>query len=191
MSLFVKTCPKLLALLEGFYRGMPGQTPSEAEMLRAEEIPEPYRRLLVHRRDMTSTLSDYHGEELRLRVIERTLTDDWLARHVVLEGGQSRRPVEYGASRTNLGILDEPVRHQILQGRVPLGGVLNQHGIEYGSCPGAFFRVPSNDLIERLFELRQTEGLFGRCNCLTDAAGQTISEVIEILPPESDTPQVM
>jgi len=188
-SLFVKTCPTLLALLERFYEGMPGQGPTDAEMVPAEEMPLPYRRLLVHRRDMTSTLSEYHGEELRLRVIERTITGDWLARHVVLEGQRSRRPVEYGASRTNLGLLDEPARHQVLKGVVPLGGVLHHHGVEFGSCPDAFFSVPSNPLIERVFGMSRSQRLFGRCNCLTDARGRKIAEVIEILPPELEVEQ--
>ncbi len=178
------SCPKLLALLGEFYPAVPGLAPVDARVVRPEQIPQPYRRLLVHASDMTSTLSAFHGEDVRLRVLERRLTGEELARHIVLEGGRSRRPVEYGAIRIHLDLLEGPARSEAIRCRTPLGAILNAHGVPYESCPGAFFQVRSTELIDRVFGLDGPRWLYGRCNCLADPSGRSIAEVVEILPPE-------
>ncbi|MHC4400449.1 MAG: hypothetical protein ACYTG0_12300 [Planctomycetota bacterium] len=182
-SLFVTSCPSFLALLEGFCVSLPGRSPSEAEIVPSETIPEPYRRLLVHLNDMTSTLTKYHGEGIKLRVLEREVTDATLARHIVLETAETRRPVEYGAIRINLAALEGTARNEVLECRRPLGGILNAHGVPYECCPGGFFRVRSNELIDRVFQLDEPQWLYGRCNCLKETWGPKIAEVVEILPP--------
>ena len=60
----VRTCPKFLALLGAFYEDRPEAPPTRAELIDPSQIPEPFRRLLVHKSDMTSTLEKYHGEPL-------------------------------------------------------------------------------------------------------------------------------
>jgi hypothetical protein len=182
MAPTLNACPTLLALLEDFYQTVPGQNPPDAEVVFPEGIPEPYRALLVHQRDMTSTLESYHGEEIRLRVLERKLTSDWLARHIVLEGALTGRPLEYGAIRINLAALSKEVQTQVIECRDPLGGILNSHGVRYDSCPGAFFRVQSTELIKQVLHQNDSQWLYGRCNCLSDFSGHTIAEVVEILP---------
>jgi hypothetical protein len=180
-------CPTLLSLLDDFYQAVPGHCVPDATVVDGSDIPEPYRRLLVHNRDMTSTLENYHGEKITLRVLERKLTSDWLARHIVLEGMDSGRPVEYGAIRINLGALDHAVQDKVFECRDPLGGILNHHGVQYGSCPGAFFRVFSSELMNRVLGLDLPQWLYGRCNCLADLSGHTIAEVVEVLPPIAAT----
>ena len=138
---------------------------------------------------MTSTLEEYHREGITLRVLERLLSADWLARHIVLEGTDSGLPVEYGAIRINLGALGEDVQRRVIQCRDPLGGILNEHGVQYGSCPGAYFRVQPTRLMHRVLRLDGYPWLYGRCNCLSDLTGHTIAEVVEILPPENHNGQ--
>ena len=36
------------------------------ERLRGEQVPEPYRKLLVHEHDMTPTLESFHGADIHL-----------------------------------------------------------------------------------------------------------------------------
>lgn len=187
MDLPVLTCPKFLALLNEFYAQRPDPPPIEALLVAPEQMPQPQRRLLVHDRDMTSTLEEHHGEPLALRVLERRVDDDIYARHVVLHTVQTQRPVEYGALRVHLPLLDERVRTALFQARQPLGAILNAHGEVYRGCPGAFFRIFSNDLINDSLQLGRSQWLYGRCNCLTDRAGRTIAEVVEILPPEDES----
>lgn len=185
MVQFLTTCPKILGLLDGFYRSMPTHPPLDAVVVEPSELPDQQRRLLVHDRDMTSTLTRYHRQKILLRVLQRTLTNGTLSRHIVLESAVSRTPVEYGASNISLAVLDDHVRGEVVEGKKPLGGILNEHGVAYSNCPGAFFKVRSNDLMNRLFELDESTWLYGRCNCLTDSIGRTIAEVVEILPPDN------
>jgi hypothetical protein len=180
-------CSRLLTVLNRFYDGVPDRAPLAVELLDGASVPEPYRSLLVHQRDMTSTLAKYHGEAMHLRVLERTIGPSELDRHIVLETAESRRPVEYGAIRIHLRNLEAPLREEVIACRDPLGAILNRHGVFYGSCPGGFFQVRSGDLINKLFRLDRPWTLYGRCNCLSNGRGADIAEVVEILPPEDET----
>lgn len=183
MSLLVSACPRLIGLLQEFYPGDPGLAPFEMMTIAADLVPEPERLLLVHDRDMTSTLTRFYGDELRLDVLERRLHDDHLARHIVLRTVSEHRPVEYGAIRIRFDGLDDDVRVKILEGVRPLGGILNEHNVGYKSCPGGFFKIRATDLMADVLELSEPAWLYGRCNCLSAAGGKNIAEVVEILPP--------
>lgn len=182
----VLSCPKFLDVLEEFYEGLPERQALKAKLIPPDEIPQLQRDLLVHPRDMTSTLERFHGEPIELRVFDSRLTGEHYRRHIVLQAAKSRRPVEYGAIRIRLPLLDEGVRTEVLAAQAPLGGILNRHGIAYRCCPGSYFRVFSNPLICQALELDRPRWLFGRCNCLGDSSGRTIAEVVEILPPQRD-----
>jgi hypothetical protein len=180
----VSRCPKFLGLLSEFYGEMAAPPPIEAALVAPETMPQPQRSLLVHDHDMTSTLVRFHGEPITLRVLDSKRSGDYYRRHIVLQAARSGRPVEYGAIRVNLSRLAAPVEAEVLQARGPLGGILSTYGITFRCCPGAYFKILSNALIGRSLELDAPAWLFGRCNCLSDAGGRTIAEVIEILPPE-------
>jgi len=156
------------------------------EMIGAERVPEPYHRLLVHERDMTSTLSAFHDEEVALSVLHQRVADGEVVRQVVLRGRQSGRALEFGASRIQLDVLDDSARVHVLRGEKPLGGILNAIGVQYRSCPGGFLRTRPHEALARSLELDaagRSQWLFGRCNCLSRSEGGTIAEVVEILPP--------
>jgi hypothetical protein len=176
-------CPKFLALLAEFYGEMALPPPIDALMVLPDAIPQPQRSLLAHDRDMTSTLARFHGEPIELRVLDCKLIGDHYRRHIILETAGSRRPAEYGVMRVNLPLLDETAQAEVLRARGPLGGILTAHGITFRCCPGAYFKIFSNALISESLRLDGPKWLYGRCNCLSDAAGRTIAEVIEILPP--------
>jgi hypothetical protein len=180
--LIAARCPKFLDVLGRFYpaRG----EPLDAELIDPAGMPEPHHGLLVHSGDMTSRLAQFHGERPVLRVLERVVDRGILARHIVLECPSRARPVEYGAARIHLDTLDEPARREVLEGHVPLGGILKGHGVAFHCCPGGYFRIRSNSIIANAFGLTAPHELFGRCNCLWDAFGRTIAEVVEVLPPE-------
>ncbi|MBM3460386.1 MAG: hypothetical protein FJX77_17840, partial [Armatimonadetes bacterium] len=82
--------------LEEFYR-RDGRPLPRLQFLPPEEIPEPYRSLLVHDRDMTPTLEQFHGGRIVLDLIHRRTEPTGLSREVVLVLSGSRKPVEYGA----------------------------------------------------------------------------------------------
>ena len=144
-----ESCDRFLALLGEFYRALPGPPAICATFVPAESIPQPQHDLLVHFSDMTSTLTRYYGEPMKLRVLQRQQGPQWYRRHIVLETESSRRPVEYGAMRIVLALLSDAARLEVLAARSPLGAVLARHGLAYRHCPGGFFRIRSNRLIEQ------------------------------------------
>src|SRR5258706_5309460 len=48
-----------------------------------EAVPEPYRTLLVHERDMTSTLENFHKAAIHLCLVSRQRSGDEYFREVV------------------------------------------------------------------------------------------------------------
>lgn len=146
-------------------------------------MPEPYRGLLVHARDMTSTLEAYHGEEVGLRLLARRRHGESLFRQVVLVGRESSKMVEFGAIRIDLAGFPPPARQEILLGRLPLGTILARFRVAYESRPRLFFRIRSDRRIEEIFALPGRSLLYGRQNELITESGRLLAEVVEILPP--------
>lgn len=145
-------------------------------------MPEPYRQLLVHRSDMTSTLENFHGEASVLEVLAHRETPRHLLRKVLLRGLGSRQIQEFGAIRIELDRFASEPRRAILEGQTPLGAILAQHNVSYRSRPQRFFAIRCEG--ELCLRLGRAEGdfLFGRRNLLVGDEG-TLAEVVEILPP--------
>ena len=93
-----------------------------------DAVPEPYRALLVHERDMTRTLEQHHGGAIHLRVLSSHQAGEAYWRESVLELDGSDRAVEFGAIKIHLDRFPEPWRTQILEEHLPLGGILNADG---------------------------------------------------------------
>jgi chorismate-pyruvate lyase len=157
----------------------------EFKAIPAGELPQPYRNLLAHSGDMTSKLEEFHGDELVLRVLFREDSAGVYRREVLLCSGKTGRPVEYGAIEINLAAFDAGLRSEILDARLPLGGLLNRHRIRYRSEPRAFLRIAADPRLAELFALPAPSALYGRSNVLLDARGRTLAQIVEILPPAS------
>jgi chorismate-pyruvate lyase len=178
-----ESCDRFLDLLGEFYDSMAERPAIDVAFIPPDALPQPQRSLLVHFEDMTSTLTRHHGEPITLRVLDRHEGPQWYRRHIVLETVASRRPIEYGAMRILLPLLSEAARQDVLAARTPLGAILARHNIAFRHCPGGFFRIQSNALIEQALGLSRPQRLYGRCNCMSDSVGRVVAEVIEILPP--------
>ena len=154
------------------------------EPVEGAAMPEPYRSLLVHERDMTSTLAQFHGSAIGLRVLHRHNAGDAYYREVLLLAKRSGRPVEYGAIKIHLGQFPGPARDAIIEASAPLGQLLHDHGIGHLSRPGGFLRIECDDHIGGLFGLDDRPVLYGRRNTLYDGTGgHRLAEIVEILPP--------
>jgi chorismate-pyruvate lyase len=176
------TVPALIHPLDDFYAraGMPVPPVAEVEPL---AMPEPYRSLLVHQHDMTSTLEKFHAGRIHLRLHgKRQLQNDYF-REVILELDGSNKPVEFGAIHIHLNLFPAEARHWILQEYLPLGRILNENGIRYTSRPMAFLRFASDKLINGMLGLTGAQMLYGRRNRLLDPQERPLAEIIEILPP--------
>jgi chorismate-pyruvate lyase len=153
------------------------------DQLEGEAMPEPFRTLLVHQNDMTSTLEQFHGGGIHLRLLSRHRREDDYFREVLLVLDGTEQPVEFGAIQIHLARFPDRAREQVLEERFPLGHILKDCGIEYQSRPQAFLRIASDRLISQVLGLTGAHILYGRRNSLLDAAGQPLAEIVEILPP--------
>lgn len=173
----------LLHPLDVFYREAGRRLPWH-EGVAPEAMPEPYRRLLVHNRDMTSTLELHHGGRIHLRVLSLGHDNQTLRREVVLCRDRDGAPVEFGATLAWLGEFDEPWRSEIVASRRPLGGILNASGKAYISRPSAFLRLRPDEYLRESLGLAGSPDLYGRQNTLRTMEGRVIASILEILPPE-------
>jgi len=153
------------------------------QQIDGEEIPEPYKSLLVHCNDMTPTLENFHGRLVHLRVLGRNRQREHYSREVVLQLEQSEQPVEFGAIRIDLGLMPPAAREQILLEKWPLGHILRDYAIPHASRPTAFLRIASDPLINGVLGLNGAQVLYGRRNTLWDESNRPMAEIVEILPP--------
>lgn len=154
------------------------------EFLVPDQIPEPYRGLLVHENDMTGTLERYCGQAMALHIIERVTTPDKVIRHVELRGAEDGHAAEFGAIEISLDRFAAEAREEILEGAIPLGTILKKAEMDFISRPVAYFRIQPGAAVRHSFGVPDGGWLYGRCNRLVTLTGKPIAEVVEILPPD-------
>ena len=169
--------------LDEFY-ARAGQPLPAMEFIDAEDVPAPYKQLLVHDRDMTSTLERFHEHRIHIHLLHRHETEHTYSREVVLELDERNTPVEFGAIKIYLPSFPEQARERIVEAHSPLGRILKEFQLSYVSCPKAFLRIASDRLISGALQLKGTHRLYGRCNRLSDPRGNPLADIVEILPPE-------
>lgn len=152
------------------------------ESVDPSEIPEPYRSLLVHDKDMTGTLTAYWKLPIALQPLAVQREGDVLYRQVVLTAGPERIPVEAGAIKIYLDRFPPAALPVITQSLRPLGAVLTEYKIPYVSAPRGFFRLPANENLREALGDPREQMLYGRHNRLTNPAGEPLADVVEILP---------
>jgi chorismate-pyruvate lyase len=167
--------------LTEFYRES-GVAAPRVEPIEGSLMPEPYRRLLVHRNDMTPTLEGFCGKKIHLRLLEKHTIGDAMYRRVILEANGSSTPVEFGAIKIDLARFPEEPRALIVEAYRPLGTILHDYGIRHSSRPTCFFRVVPDKTICEAFGMAAAPTLYGRHNVIYDASERTLAEVVEILP---------
>lgn len=151
------------------------------EVLKPEDLPEPFRTLLVHPEPMTRTLEAFHGGTLDLRVLSREQSDDLYVRHIVLCLHEGGGPVEFGSIRLDLSAFAPALRERILAEQAPLGRILEEHQVVHTSRPRAFFRIDADTLLASTLQVEVRRTLFGRCNQLIAPDGRSLAEIVEIV----------
>ncbi len=180
--------------LEWFYNRSDKQIP-EFEYISAEDLPEPYKKLLDHQRDMTSTLKKFHNsEQIWVQALEKyqegnlyhRLVTLWIPDNDKSRSTHSSRPVEFGAIRIHLDRFPDIARQWILQESRPLGRILHDGSVSYLSRPEKFFKTRTDDWIGSALRMPAGQVVYGRCNVLWDgeATDQPLAEIVEILPTE-------
>jgi len=153
------------------------------EQIQGEEMPEPYRSLLVHQRDMTPTLEQFHDSNIHLKILKREQRGDFYFREVVLLLDGSEVPVEFGANKVSLVLFPPKARQLILGEHLPLGRILKECDIPHATFAKAFFRVAPDELISSVLHLKEPTWLYGRKATIVDGQKRPLSEIVEILPP--------
>ena len=147
------------------------------------DIPEPYKSLLVHERDMTSTLGQFYADKIQLNVLNQHQQENEYYREVLLLTKSERRPVEYGAIKIFLHKFPESARKAIVEATAPLGQLLHDYDINYLSKPKGFLVIECDSYIGDLLECKEKTRLFGRRNSLYEPNNHSkIAEIVEILP---------
>lgn len=177
---------KLLYPLTDFYSSTRQPVPAVVPVA-GHTLPQPYRKLLVHDRDMTPTLEEYAGRPIHLRPLHVRRAPEALYREVLLVVEGEERPVAFGAIRIDLPLFKGQALEQILEGYLPLGSILHRNKIHHTSRPTAFFSVEPEAVIRGALGLNGTPTLYGRHNILYNDVGQVLAEVVEILPPLGDS----
>ncbi len=177
-----ETATDLLYPLTLFRQMCGGPMPSY-EVIDGAAMPEPYRRLLVHDGDMTSRLEAFHGGDLVLQILQREHTPTVYRREVILHLEEKRLPVEYGAIQIELDAFEPGLRQLILEEHLPLGGLLNSHGVRYHSEPRGFFKMGPDIEMNMLFSAAATGVFYGRSNELVTDDGRLLARIVELLRP--------
>ena len=172
----------LLWPLSLFYTRFARQWP-EITPLRAQHIPAPYKELLVHERNMTPTLEDFHHSRLHIERMNVLPGPGDTTREVILRTDTDHRPVEYGASRVFLSALTPRALDLINEGELPLGTVLNICDCRHTVEPSGFFKIKPTPFFRRIFGALPNVALYGRRNTLVALNGTPLAEVCEVLPP--------
>jgi chorismate-pyruvate lyase len=146
------------------------------------EIPEPYFSLLVHEGDMTSRLESFHEDGIKVRKLSSSNDGKSYFREVVLETVENQKAVEYGAIEIILKNLETEQKDLVIEGKLPLGGILNEARIPYSSAPRAFLKVVPDDAIIDAFGSVEADYLYGRSNEISSYNGDPIAYIVEILP---------
>lgn len=163
-----------------------GLSVAELTIMEDRQLPDPYRELLVHDRDMTPALESFHGDSLHLDVLSKELAGEVLLRLVMLVCDRDEQPVVYGVIRIFLDRFEDGVRALILDCYKPLGAILAQHQVVHTSHPTVFFAIQAKQSICEAFNLDGSQTLYGRQNELLDGAARSLAQVVEILPPMTD-----
>lgn len=146
-----------------------------------DDIPPPYRSLLVHRTDMTLTLERHFGGRVALRPLATFLHGPWYFRRVLLAQEYTGRPVEMGAIRIRIPSFPPRIQREILKNDVPLGRLLRDGGVDYESRPTVFLSVVPNPEMMGVFWMREAKTLFGRRTEMIHK-GAKIGDIVEVLP---------
>jgi chorismate-pyruvate lyase len=153
---------------------------SHAVEVPADEVPEPYHKLLVHSHHMTITVEQYYHSSVRVLSCRRSGNE--YARKILLSTQDTRRVVQFGLVRINLGVCPEPVKNEIIQGKIPLGRVLIQHNMLRRIEPQAFLRISISPTLADWFGVNPGLTTYGRVGVIYTGDRPAV-EVLEILAP--------
>jgi chorismate-pyruvate lyase len=173
---------RLRQLFEIFAGKLPVQVP-EFEIVPGEEVPPPYRDLLVHNEHMTVTLERFHGRPVELRVLARHVEGGEYARMILLALEGTDEIVEFGIIRLDLNCCSKKVQDEIVAGNTPLGRILIEHDVLRRIDPTAFLKIRPTDALKEWFGISESRPIYGRLASIYCDNALAI-ELLEVVRPE-------
>lgn len=154
-----------------------------SEVVPANEVPQPFHRLLVHQHHMTVTVEAHHGDLVDVQVLDKRLDNHHYARKILLRLQSSGKVVQFGLVRLSFDYCSPEVRAEIQCEKTPLGRILINHNVLRRIEPTAFLRVIPGPPMMNWFALDSPKTTFGRL-ALIHCDGKPAIELLEIVAPE-------
>jgi chorismate-pyruvate lyase len=152
------------------------------EYIAAEQVPQPYHKLLVHEHHMTVAVEEHHGSLVDVRVLARLHEGDTYARKILLTLQSSGRIVQFGLVRIRFEYCSEAVRQEIIAEQAPIGRILINHDVLRRIEPTSYLRVLPGPAMMEWFGLRTPQPTYGRL-ALIHCDGKPAVELLEIVAP--------
>ncbi len=145
-----------------------------------DAVPQPYHKLLVHKRHMTVTLTEHFGLSPNLYVMDERRDGNWYSRKIFLTAGNKAESIELGVVRMDLSCLRENVAQQILRKQMPLGAILTEHHVLRRIEPRHYLFFPKGSAVVRWFGHDNAGPFYGRLGTIHCNEKPAI-EVLEIV----------
>jgi hypothetical protein len=156
--------------------------PVAVEPIAADDVPEPYRGLLVHHHHMTVTVEAFHGDRVRTRVLALRQEGLSYARKILLVTEGGGRVVQFGIVRVNLAFVNATVRAGIIRAQKPFGRVLIDNDVLRRIEPTAYLRLTPSPPWLTWFGMPASAPLYGRL-ALIHCDGRPAVELLEVVAP--------
>ncbi len=150
------------------------------QAVEAYQMPEAYRRLLAHNNHMTVTVEAYHGCPVDVEVLEAQWAQPIYRRKILLRRTCDRKCVQFGLVWLNTAFLTEQVRQKILDGQIPLGRVLIEHGVLREVFLRELFEIQVGPELAEYFGLSIGDIVYGR-TARIDLDGHPALQLLEIV----------
>lgn len=152
----------------------------DCQAVAPDDIPQPFRTLLVHEKHMTLTLTAHYGAFLELNVREMHYEGSLYSRKISLTIPRDHEVVEYGLIRLDLRYVPQTVWPEIFQQRTPMGELLLRHNILQRVQPKWFLRLEAQSSVLSWIGAKTACPLFGRLGTIY-CNGEPAVEVLEIV----------
>ena len=86
----------------------------DLDIVPADQVPEPYHKLLVHEHHMTVTVEAHHGSLVDVKVLDRKRDGDSYARKILLATQTDGKIVQFGVVRIWLNYCSPEVSAAII-----------------------------------------------------------------------------
>jgi chorismate-pyruvate lyase len=168
--------------METLFALFPGEVVPAYTLIPGEDVPEPYRGLLVHDQHMTVTVEAYHGGPVDVSILHRRQEGDIYARKILLVHRASGKVVQSGVVRIDLGQCSPAVRDAIVAGQTPLGRVLIENDVLRRIEPIAFLRIIPGPAPLTWFGMTEVAPLYGRL-AIIHCDDKPVVELLEVVAP--------